>query len=328
MLTPANHYVIDPDFRQSLRIWMGSVTVAILVISAGVRFATDEPLVAALNLGWALGLAVLVALVRWRDAGERAGLAMVMLSMAVSAFKVELIGLLGMAWVFPVLVGSFAVITRVRAAVVSAAGLVAACFLTGSIDELDARWSFFIAGVAVGVVAWISVAHVEELSRSLSRLARVDPLTGAANRRALGEWFEQQAALGGGVLAVIDLDHFKRVNDEHGHAVGDRVLVETAQLVSALAQPGGRLFRTGGEEFVLALPGADRETATGLAQLIVSAVAQKVRVRNAPVTVSIGLAVRHGAEHGDAWMKRADAALYRAKAEGRNRVVDADAPPG
>jgi diguanylate cyclase (GGDEF)-like protein len=122
-------------------------------------------------------------------------------------------------------------------------------------------------------------------------------------------------------LLLVDIDHFKRLNDEHGHQVGDDVLRDVARVLSAHARAGDVAARYGGEEFALILADTDLEAAALAAERLRKAVAAGSTV---PVTVSIGAASfpRHGATGFDL-IQTADSALYAAKTRGRNRVVAA-----
>jgi diguanylate cyclase (GGDEF)-like protein len=126
---------------------------------------------------------------------------------------------------------------------------------------------------------------------------------------------------------MIDVDHFKSVNDRYGHAVGDRVLRRIADLLVTATRQNDVVARIGGEEFAVLLPHTDEETATDVAERVRAAVA--LHTSDPQVTVSIGVASLGGAlfQHGEdpieraaTLMERADGALYRAKRAGRNRV--------
>ncbi len=160
--------------------------------------------------------------------------------------------------------------------------------------------------------------------------ARTDVLTGVASRRAFSEAAEaeMQRALRYGTelsMLMMDLDHFKGVNDTHGHVIGDAVLVSFAQTVQQLVRKVDLVARLGGEEFVVLLPNITAEQATALAERIREAVQNsQVLVEGKPLqfSVSIGVAQFDPRELSlTGWMARADAALYQAKALGRNRVV-------
>jgi diguanylate cyclase (GGDEF)-like protein len=171
------------------------------------------------------------------------------------------------------------------------------------------------------------------LVRQLEALTRTDPLTGAANRRALDETLSREHTrarrydLSLSVI-VADLDHFKRVNDEHGHATGDEVLKAFVQRAAEVLRESDGLFRTGGEEFLVVLPHTDPEGAVAAAQRLVDGVAARpLRPGLGTITVSAGVASAQGkALASFDLVAAADAALYQAKSAGRNRVVAAPAP--
>ncbi|WP_231701710.1 GGDEF domain-containing protein [Halopseudomonas salegens] len=162
----------------------------------------------------------------------------------------------------------------------------------------------------------------------LEKLATEDALTGIANRRSFDEklmelWHAFQRTQRPFSCLILDIDHFKQVNDVHGHALGDQVLRELAGVLHDQVRVTDVLARYGGEEFALLLP----ET---LAQPDALAVAEKIRetvensrfVADLRITVSIGLSqVRAEDEALDKLFERADEALYRAKHQGRNRVA-------
>jgi diguanylate cyclase (GGDEF)-like protein len=171
---------------------------------------------------------------------------------------------------------------------------------------------------------------VSRLLSELRRASRHDALTGLLNRRAVDEALaaEAQRARRLGVpftVLMLDLDHFKSINDTHGHAAGDRALQHLATLFTSQMRDIDRVGRYGGEEFVVLLPGTPLEQAYPLAQRLcerVAALPPMWRDAPLPVTVSIGLAEWLGNSDGlPALLARADAALYRAKEDGRNRVV-------
>jgi len=175
--------------------------------------------------------------------------------------------------------------------------------------------------------------HRERAVEAAARAER-DPLTGLGNRRHLhtrcAELLPAAERLGRPVaLAQLDLDHFKAVNDRHGHAVGDKVLVAVAQLLRENMRTDDVLVRHGGEEFVVVLPGLALDAAAEVCERLRERLArypwQAICGTSIPVTVSIGLAAAPPYQL-DALLLRADQALYRAKGEGRNRVLLAPSP--
>lgn len=178
-------------------------------------------------------------------------------------------------------------------------------------------------------------AELERVNRELRLQAATDPLTGLPNRRHFYERARLEAARArrtGAVAAVIlwDLDHFKAINDRYGHEAGDAVLKAAAARVAELLRESDLLARFGGEEFVVLAPDTDLATAAMLAgRLCVALAGQPVRFEDQviPISASFGVSACAVADGDvDACLRRADAALYRAKKEGRNRVAVAEAP--
>ena len=172
----------------------------------------------------------------------------------------------------------------------------------------------------------------EGLRRSLQQtieLAVTDPLTGLHNRRFLDIHLDRAASAEGTFsVALLDIDHFKRINDGFGHDAGDRVLIEFARRLQGAIRASDLACRYGGEEFAVLMAGADAETAFGVAERIRSAVSDvlfPIGGEALAVTVSAGLALSRGGEARSAILQRADAALYEAKRAGRNRVTSAEA---
>ncbi|SHL19826.1 histidine kinase N-terminal 7TM domain-containing diguanylate cyclase [Phytopseudomonas punonensis] len=170
---------------------------------------------------------------------------------------------------------------------------------------------------------------ITSLHEQLREQALCDPLTGLYNRRYLDEMFGRELARARREhsplsLALIDLDHFKQLNDQHGHLDGDDVLKSVAQHLLVNLRSSDTVFRIGGEEFLLILPGADAREATKRLEAICLGLAQKqIETRSGMrhMTLSAGLAL--WPEQGNALdelMRAADAALYEAKRAGRNRV--------
>ncbi|NND96377.1 MAG: diguanylate cyclase [Pirellulaceae bacterium] len=170
----------------------------------------------------------------------------------------------------------------------------------------------------------------EEIRRhneQLHELAMQDPLTGCMNRRAFFERMEQEWSRAGRYnhplsFVILDLDHFKLINDNHGHATGDTVLKKVAKVLIDTVRDGDFVCRYGGEEFCIGLPHIDVESAMIAADRFRNEIARSVEVDGRPVTASLGVsALSLGPEHPQAMVDQADKALYVAKGAGRNRVV-------
>ena len=167
--------------------------------------------------------------------------------------------------------------------------------------------------------------RLEQANEALERLAVTDQLTGAFNRLRLNEIMAQEigrALRYGHALSVImyDIDHFKLVNDTKGHGAGDDLLRELTRLVRTHIRSVDALFRYGGEEFIVTLPHTNLAQASRAAEKLRALVAGQAFPHGLSITISLGVAELRFGESADALMARVDAALYRAKAAGRNRV--------
>jgi diguanylate cyclase len=174
------------------------------------------------------------------------------------------------------------------------------------------------------------LARLRGQLRGALRDALTDPLTGLANRRAFDLELEAVEACASGSssahLAIVDIDHFKRVNDAHGHDVGDQVLRIVGEILLAKIRRESVVARLGGDEFGLLLPGAGPHYTVRIAMRLCELLASRPLVMRGDrevserITLSIGVAGWHAGESSARWYARADAALYRAKRSGRNRV--------
>ena len=179
------------------------------------------------------------------------------------------------------------------------------------------------------------ITERKERERRLAELAATDPLTGLPNRRSFLAYMDaalddaRREPARGGALLMIDIDHFKRVNDTYGHPVGDEVLQHAAQLIRGGLRQHDRAGRLGGEEFAVLLDDVDAGTALALAERLRRTVAATPAATTAgavPLTISVGLAAVSGVDAARV-LGDADAALYRAKHGGRNRVCVAGSTP-
>jgi diguanylate cyclase (GGDEF)-like protein len=241
-----------------------------------------------------------------------------------------------LAWLFPLSVMFTSAVHRPPIVVMAALASLASYFAVASArGDLTSRPALvFVQGgylVALGYAGTLT-AHFRwtdhdarvALNERLSSLADRDGLTGLLNHRAfydhLGREIAQAARQDEPVaVLLIDADHFKSVNDRHGHLVGDDVLKAVAGVIVAETRAGDLCGRIGGEEFCVALPGASRDRALEIAERVRTAV--EAITEPAAVTVSIGVGTAHRARNRvTALIEQADAALYTAKHNGRNCV--------
>ncbi len=186
---------------------------------------------------------------------------------------------------------------------------------------LAAAASTVVALCAVGYLAFTLRDRIDELVRQLHHDAQWDALTGVLNRQGFAELLATRPELTGSLL-VIDVDHFKAINDTHGHAVGDAALAWLGQMLltaTASGEPEAVAARFGGEEFVVWLGGTEPAAAAEWAESLARQLQADVVARPVPLTVSVGVCGGGRSDLGSL-MARADEALYRAKHSGRNAV--------
>jgi diguanylate cyclase (GGDEF)-like protein len=232
-------------------------------------------------------------------------------------------------WAFPALVGVFYLI-HLREAI--ACALITVFALIPPMLAADEPFETTTALITIVITSVLAVAFSMITNRQraqLLTLATKDPLTGAGNRRALDtklhsvvNTFRRTGAPAS--LLMLDIDHFKTVNDILGHAAGDRILKNVTEIVNLRIRVTDSLYRIGGEEFVVVLEGADLGQAAHLAEQLRTLVDANELVANHAVTISLGVAELRKSESPYDWLHRADEAMYRAKDAGRNSTSVSD----
>ncbi|MEM1334702.1 MAG: GGDEF domain-containing protein, partial [Actinomycetota bacterium] len=185
------------------------------------------------------------------------------------------------------------------------------------------------SGLLLSVMIPAAARNLSELEYAQRRRAVIDPLTGCLNRRSLDmradELGEQAARIPTSAAAIaFDVDHFKAINDEHGHAFGDRVLSHVAYVVRKQLRGSESVYRTGGEEFVVLLPSVTTGSAVDIAERLRAAIAGDP-VEGVSVTASFGVAESGSPFDMAGLLHAADQQVYAAKEAGRNRVRAAEA---
>lgn len=237
----------------------------------------------------------------------------------------------GLYWFYCVILFNFFILPPLRSTLITLASLAALCgyglLYPGSVfEDMQHLVIFASTSLICSLFAYMFAWRTTQQRRRLQELANIDPLTGIGNRRTLMR--EMDIALAGYMrhgtqcgLLLLDIDHFKSINDSHGHAEGDRVLIELANLVWQSSRRTDRLFRLGGEEFVLLLPNIDQRGLIKAGENIVLTVAANLRSHGKQVTVSIGGSLLEKDDDSISWMHRADLCLYQAKDAGRNTCI-------
>jgi len=229
-------------------------------------------------------------------------------------------------WLFPISLACYSIVDHRSASVLN---LLAVFFAFPAIyprADLHQVLVFYSAFTIQSFFAYIfTVANLNH-NQQLSQLAERDALTGALNRRALDE--NMLIAINklkrnhsfNKSLIILDLDHFKDINDTYGHSTGDEILIRIARLIRSNIRLSDSLFRYGGEEFVILVDNANLQEAKTLAEGIRERVEMGNIFEKRSITISLGVAELKHNLSADAWLKSADDALYEAKRSGRNKV--------
>lgn len=231
-------------------------------------------------------------------------------------------------WAFPLVLVNYLVFA-LRPAIIGNVVLVVALIIVAIPSLSIELWSRFLVTLTmVSVFTGVFSYAVHGGLATLDRLTQVDPLTGLWNRRHLNmrlaeprNWLERDDIVTSFVM--LDIDHFKSINDRVGHAAADDILRQLADLLSRRTRDRDLVFRYGGEEFTLMLPNTNEGNARFLAEQLRLRVEATRFPPGVPVTISAGVAELEPDESASACLDRADAALLTAKSQGRNRVLAA-----
>jgi len=252
-----------------------------------------------------------------------ASIAISILCMGGVIATVYLIGPHQVYWAYPALMAVFYLI-RPRVAIAMAAVTVVALLpALLPLTDTHATTTIIITILVTSAFAFAFALITNRQREQLLYLATKDSLTGAGNRRALDtkltelvNSFKRNDETSS--IILLDLDHFKKVNDVYGHAAGDRILKSLTEIVNLRIRVTDSLYRIGGEEFVVVLDGQDLHRAAHLAEQLRTLVDANELVPDRSVTISLGVAELKAGESPNDWLHRADEALYRAKDAGRN----------
>lgn len=239
---------------------------------------------------------------------------------------VYIIGPQQIFWVYPALMAVFYLV-RPRIALMLALMTLAALLpkMTGNMEP-QSMSTVLVTIVVMSSFAFAFSRITNRQRQQLMQLATKDPLTGAGNRRGLDVKLEdvvnnyKRNGMTTSML-LLDLDHFKKVNDIHGHAVGDQILKRVTEIVNLRIRVTDSLYRIGGEEFVVVLESQDATRAGHLAEQLRTLIQANELAPDQPVTISLGVAELAANETASGWMHRADEALYSAKRAGRNTTI-------
>jgi diguanylate cyclase (GGDEF)-like protein len=237
-------------------------------------------------------------------------------------------GIISALWCTPAMLSFYFMLPERYAWLANALLIIVATLFAGLTLEQNLAFRVSATLAVATVFAGIFVRIISSQQALLKEQAVSDPLSGLKNRMLLNETLEQAISLGQRnnnpvTLLALDIDHFKKINDQHGHGVGDQVIIGVADMLRARVRKSDTAFRTGGEEFLCLLHNCDRDRGETIAEQIRCEIMEAGLLPDRPVTVSLGVASYQSGETTESWLKRVDDNLYRAKSAGRNRVVAA-----
>jgi len=290
---------------------------------AVMRWMTGDWLIAIIDSVIVAGFAVLGTYIYHTRKVRMASIALAILCVAGALLTVYVRGPQQIYWTYPALMASFYLL-KPREAMALTLSMTAVLIpkLMQAVNTFSASSIIITILVTMSFAFAFSVVNNRQQDK-LVNLATKDPLTGAGNRRALlAKLTEVIASFDRNEspwsLVLLDIDHFKSVNDKHGHVVGDQILQRIAQIVELRIRLNDTLYRIGGEEFVVIVDGQGIEPACRLAEQLRTLIEANELLPEHTVTISLGVAELQTGEDYQSWVNRADEALYRAKRAGRN----------
>ncbi|NZA27104.1 GGDEF domain-containing protein [Luteimonas sp. SJ-92] len=313
------------DIRLAMICLLGALAAITILPFAALRAANGQWTAVVIDV---LVVAVIAgnALFAWRTGRTRLAGSTVVVLVTIGCVGIQVaLGLEGLLWVYTVMIANFMLGPRLLAMAANLALMASPFLLPAGFPAPDAQATFLATAALVTLYGFIFSWLVAFHHSQMEALATRDALTGTANRRVMETEVPQAVAthhsrrLPAG-LAVLDLDHFKLVNDQHGHDAGDRVLVAFAEILRRNLRKSDRLYRFGGEEFAVLFPATDRDGVEVVLEKLLQRIREELRGPSGPVRASIGAAMLTGDDDWSSWMMRADGALYQAKRTGRDRI--------
>tara|TARA_R110000850_G_scaffold16992_13_gene52633 strand:- start:1998 stop:3095 length:1098 start_codon:yes stop_codon:yes gene_type:complete len=319
---------LQEKYQLSL-LWLLSSVAILGVFPFGViRYLEGNLTAAVIDIALVIGILVLVA---YAHQSKKIRVVSAILAIFINIGVVAIAqanGIDSFLWVYPVFASTFILVKPIEALSINVVAGAALAALSDIFTAVSIE-SYAVTILMLSLSAFVYASHSEKQFRLLDTLNTIDALTGVFNRRAMSA--DIKAALATSerngtqqLLAILDLDYFKSVNDKYGHAAGDEVLMNFAAIITSNIRQYDRLYRFGGEEFVLLISQTNDQQHTFINN-VRAAIKQGLKTPDGKeITVSLGVAPWTPGTTEDTWLQRADEALYKAKAEGRDRTVFSD----
>jgi len=233
--------------------------------------------------------------------------------------------IIGVLWCYPAIVSSYFFLPQKKARLANAAILLFTFPVIWQLFELPLIVRIYLTIIIVSILAAVFMKLTNEQQLKLQNSASTDFLTGALNRTLLKKHIEEAIEQNRRInlpmtLVALDLDHFKKVNDKYGHIQGDEVLKDVAALLIERCRKIDKIFRLGGEEFLVLLYNTNLKNAINIAEELRLSISESRILPQEKITVSLGISTIQENENYLNWIKRADEKLYLAKDNGRNRI--------
>jgi len=324
------------DFQFAMILLFGALAAVVVSGFVVYRYATGYLLGGTVNLAIVVSMLLVLFYAVRSGNTARAGQFFTVVTVLACIASTAMFGRTGILWGYVVLWVNFLLTSRRFALAANLLLTTVLIIETSLFQSVLEGVTYIITALLVTVFAWIFSGRLAEYQSRLEQLALQDPLTFAGNRRMMKR--DLHVAISANrrsgrefTLMLLDLDHFKQINDRHGHEVGDRALREFCDLVREHIRAEDGFYRFGGEEFVLLLPDHDRNSARDVAESLHHRISGKLEYKGQVLRFSGGIAVLEPDEDWPHWLARADRAMYQAKREGRDRIVMArpgDRPGG
>jgi diguanylate cyclase (GGDEF)-like protein len=317
---------LQEKYQLSILLLLAAVAILGVFPYAIMRYVAGNYIAAIIDIALILGMLMLVAYAFYSKRIRVVSIVTAIFINTGAAVVTLVNGIESFLWVYPVFASTFFLVKPIEAIVINIIAVVSIAFIS-NIFEIISLDSFIVTTLMLSLSIFVYALHGEKQFQLLEKLNTVDMLTGALNRRALSS--DLAAFLSNAeryrvkhTLAIIDLDHFKRVNDTYGHAVGDQVLKDFVDIITTNIRKYDRIYRFGGEEFVLLISDMAPQQQQSFIDSLRQAIKKELKTPNGDeITVSFGVTSWAAGTTVENWLQRADEALYLAKGKGRDCAV-------
>lgn len=323
-MTKNQNPVINRSTEEYIILTLSGCSSVCILPFALYRLAHQDWAVATLDVFLVLAMSSLFAYVFHTRATAIPALIMALVSLATVFTTIVLKGVDQLLWLYPALTVSFFLIPPRTAALLSTILLVSLGVVIQDRLSVFLALELYISATATLVFSYVFADRMRKQQQQLKELATLDPLTGAGNRRAMEQslldiiTMQRRDSSRPATLILMDLDKFKIINDSLGHAKGDDMLKTFAQCVQNRIRQSDKLYRFGGEEFIVVAQNTPLRDGIMLAEQLRQCVEENPQMAAHNLTISVGTAKYHPNETAYEWIGRADKAMYQAKDMGRN----------